>query len=104
MVLVLLMLGGMVSARQFQAGVNLVEVFSTVTDRQGRPLAGLREPDFVVEEDGVRQRIATFVAGEMPLAVAVALDRSFSMTTDGVARSVRAARTFLAALAPTEIT
>ncbi len=95
--------GGRLAAGQFQAGVNLVEVFATVTDeRSGRPVTGLQAADFTVLEDGVPQRIATFTAGDLPLAVAIAVDRSFSMKEAGVARQVRAVRTFVGAMKPTD--
>jgi hypothetical protein len=87
---------------QFTSGVNLVEVYATVTDRQGEPVAGLTAADFRIAEDGAAQAISTFAAGEFPLAVAVGLDRSFSMggrdNRLGVAKS--AARTFVGALRP----
>ena len=85
---------------QFTSGVNLVEVYATVTDRQGGPVTGLAATDFAVSEDGTRQAITAFAAGEFPLAVAIGLDRSFSMGDKsnrlGVAKS--AARTFVGAL------
>ena len=100
-----LILGGRLAAGQFQAGVSLVEVFATVTDeRSGRPVVDLQEADFTILEDGVPQRIATFTAGDLPLAVAVAVDRSFSMKKEGVTRQVRAVRTFLGAMKPTDET
>ena len=87
---------------QFTSGVNLVEVYATVTDRQGEPVAGLTAADFRIAEDGAAQAISTFAGGEFPLAVAVGLDRSFSMggrdNRIGVAKS--AARTFVGALRP----
>jgi Ca-activated chloride channel family protein len=88
---------------QFASGVNLVEVYATVTDRQGKPIAGLTAADFQVAEDGVPQAIAAFAADEFPLSVAVAIDRSFSMTTRKVNRLAflkAAARTFIGALRP----
>ena len=66
-------------AAQFASGVNLVEVYATVTDRMGEPVAGLTAADFRVAEDGTPQSITAFAAGEFPLAVAIGLDRSFSM-------------------------
>ena len=85
---------------QFTSGVNLVEVYATVTDRQGEPVTGLAATDFAVSEDGARQAITAFAAGEFPLAVAIGLDRSFSMADKsnrlGVAKS--AARTFVGSL------
>jgi Ca-activated chloride channel family protein len=87
---------------QFTSGVNLVEVYASVTDRQGEPVAGLTAADFRIAEDGAAQAISTFAGGEFPLAVAVGLDRSFSMAGRdnrlGVAKS--AARTFVGALRP----
>lgn len=87
---------------QFTSGVNLVEVYATVTDRQGEPVAGLTAADFQIAEDGAGQTISAFAAGEFPLSVAIGLDRSFSMGGKGnrlgVAKS--AARTLIGALRP----
>ena len=98
-----LFLGTLVYA-QFTSGVNLVEVYATVTDRQGEPVSGLTASDFMIAEDGVRQSISTFAAGEFPLAIAIGLDRSFSMggrdNRLGVAKS--AARTLVGALRPAD--
>ena len=87
---------------QFTSGVNLVEVYATVTDRQGEPVTGLTADDFRVAEDGFSQRITAFAAGEFPLAVAIGLDRSFSMggTGNRLAVAKSAARTFIGALRP----
>jgi Ca-activated chloride channel family protein len=84
--------------------VNLVEVYATVTDRQGQPVAGLTAADFQVAEDGVVQQITAFAAGEFPLAVAIGVDRSFSMGGAGnrLAAAKSAARTFIGALRPAD--
>jgi Ca-activated chloride channel homolog len=75
--------GEMISAiahpAQFSAGTELVEVYVSVSDSAGRPVTGLAREAFTVLEDGVPQEITTFVAGTMPLALGVAVDRSFSM-------------------------
>ena len=86
----------------FSTGVNLVEVYATVTDREGQPVTGLTAADFRVVEDRVPQTITTFAAGEFPLSVTIALDRSFSMAGNRLALSKQAARTFIAALRPTD--
>ena len=87
---------------QFTSGVNLVEVYATVTDGRGEPIAGLTAADFRIAEDGATQTISAFAAGEFPLALAIGLDRSFSMGGKdnrlGVAQS--AARTLLGELRP----
>ena len=89
---------------QFTSGVNLVEVYATVTDLRGEPVAGLKVADFRVAEDGTPQAITAFAAGEFPLAVAIGLDRSFSMAGAGNKLSIAksAARTFIGALRPTD--
>ena len=60
--------------------------------------------DFRVAEDGTPQSITAFAAGEFPLAVAIGLDRSFSMGGNGnrLAVAKSAARTFVGALRPTD--
>ena len=65
---------------QFTSGVNLVEVYAAVTDQAGNPVTGLSRQDFTVLEDGQAQSVAAFAEGDFPLSVAVAIDRSFSMT------------------------
>ncbi len=40
--------------------VNLVELYVVVTDRDGRPVRGLKQDEFQVREDGVQQDIASF--------------------------------------------
>jgi Ca-activated chloride channel family protein len=90
-------------AAQFSSGVSLVEVYATVTDRAGRPIPALTAGDFRVAEDGAPQVVTAFAAGEFPLSVALAIDRSFSMAngkTNRLAAAKFAARTFVQALRP----
>jgi Ca-activated chloride channel family protein len=77
-------------------------VYATVTDRAGQPVSGLTAADFRVAEDGVPQSISTFAAGEFPLSVTIAIDRSFSMAGTRLAISKQAARSFIGALAPAD--
>jgi len=81
-------------AAQFSSRVSLVEVYATVTDSAGRLVTNLRQEDFAVEEDGVRQTVQAFAAGSFPLSVAVGIDRSFSMSDRALAAAVTAARSF----------
>jgi Ca-activated chloride channel homolog len=85
---------------QFTSGVNVVEVYAAATDETGQPVKGLRREDFTVLEDGRAQDVSAFAAGDFPLSVAVALDRSFSMGTKQLPVAVSAARTFLGELRP----
>ena len=90
---------------QFSSGVNIVEVYAAVTDAQGNPVTGLRREDFTVLEDGRAQTVSAFAAGDFPLAVALAIDRSFSMAPPRGNRpefmsAPKAGQTFLAELRP----
>jgi Ca-activated chloride channel family protein len=84
----------------YSTRVTQVEVYATVTDADGRPVKDLRAEDFSVLENDVPQQITTFLSGDFPAAVALAIDRSFSMqgTPLNVART--AARVFVASLKP----
>ena len=56
-------------------------------------------------EDGSPQTISAFTAGDFPLAVAIGLDRSFSMGAERAARldtAKSAARAFIDALKPAD--
>jgi Ca-activated chloride channel family protein len=86
--------------RQFSSGVNLVEVYATVTDERGEPVRGLDKTAFEVRENGEPQAISTFTAGDFPLSVAVAIDRSFSMAGQPLSNAKAAARVFLGELRP----
>jgi Ca-activated chloride channel family protein len=89
-------------ALQFVSGVSAVEVYATVTDAKGEPISGLTAADFTVEEDGRPQAIRTFAAGEFPLAVAIGIDRSFSVPRDRLAAATAAARRFIHRLRPAD--
>lgn len=93
-------LAGPRAAGQFATGIDLVEVYATVTDANGQVVTGLGVDDFQVSEDGRPQAIAVFAASEFPLAVAVGIDRSFSMTVDRLSIAKSAARAFIKALRP----
>jgi Ca-activated chloride channel family protein len=88
------------SAGQFTSGVNLVEVYASVTDSRGAAIPGLTQADFELRENGELQRISNFADGEFPLSVAVAIDRSFSMTGTRLSLAQSAAHAFLADLRP----
>jgi Ca-activated chloride channel family protein len=86
---------GPASSAQFASGVSLVEVYATVIDATGQLVTGLTQQDFSIEEDGHPESIATFAAGEFPLALAVAIDRSFSVTGPRLAAVASAVRGWL---------
>jgi Ca-activated chloride channel family protein len=85
---------------QFTSGVNLVEVYATVTDERGEVVKDLTRGDFEVLEDGEPQQISAFVAGDFPLTIALTIDRSFSVAGERLAAARTAGRTFLDLLRP----
>ena len=87
---------------QFSSRVQLVEVYASVTDAAGEPVTGLQQADFLVTEDGEPQTVTTFAAGEFPLAVALGVDRSWSMAGEKLAQAKKAAQSFLGLLRPAD--
>lgn len=60
--------------------IQFVELYTTVLDRQGRPVEGLTKAGFDVFEDGVPQTIARFEQVEnLPIHVGILIDSSASM-------------------------
>ena len=60
--------------------IDLVELYTTVLDRKGRPVSGLDAKDFAVFEDGDRQEVVRFErVTDQPIHAAVAIDVSASM-------------------------
>jgi Ca-activated chloride channel homolog len=87
---------------QFSSGVQLVEVYATVTDSSGGLVTGLRREDFSLEEDQQPQEIAAFAAGEFPLTVVLGIDRSWSMAGEPLRLAKAASQAFLSQLRPTD--
>jgi Ca-activated chloride channel family protein len=67
----------------FRVNVRLVNVFTTVTDSRGAPVADLTKDDFQLLEDGVPQTIKVFEKeSAIPLSIALAIDTSPSTLRD----------------------
>ena len=64
----------------FRSGVDLVALSVVVTDGKQNFVGGLSADNFAVFEDGVRQDVSFFAAGDVPLDLAILLDTSASMT------------------------
>jgi Ca-activated chloride channel homolog len=74
---------------------DLVSVDISVTDRNGnRTVTGLKAADFVVYEDGVRQKISNFSTADIPFSLALMIDTSAS-TRDELMLIRRSARRFI---------
>ena len=50
----------------FHVVVNMVQLNVAVTDKNGRYITGLRPKDFVISEDGILEKTATFAEGNEP--------------------------------------
>src|ERR1051326_21876 len=70
---------GVANGFTIKSEVSLVIVDATVRDQNGGIVANLAPQDFHLYEDGAEQRISYFSRDELPLAVALVLDRSGSM-------------------------
>jgi Ca-activated chloride channel family protein len=67
----------------FKVDVKLVNVFVTVTDDRGAPIASLKKENFALQEDGKEQRIAVFdKESALPLSIVLAIDTSLSTRKD----------------------
>jgi Ca-activated chloride channel family protein len=59
--------------------VDLVLMYSTVIDANGKFVSGLKQEDFKVFEDGVRQSINSFAQEDVPISMGILIDLSLSM-------------------------
>ncbi|HVI10106.1 MAG TPA: VWA domain-containing protein [Candidatus Binatia bacterium] len=67
----------------FKVDVKLVNVYVTVTDQKGAPVAGLSKDNFHLLEDGRGQIISVFdKESAVPLSIALAIDTSLSTRRD----------------------
>ncbi len=64
---------------RFRTGVELINVAVSVSDLNGRYIAGLRQDDFVLYEDGVEQQITHFSSERVPVSLGLVVDTSGSM-------------------------
>jgi len=83
--------------------VKLVNVYVTVTDDHGSPVAGLKRENFVVQEDGREQTISVFdKESAVPLSIALAVDTSLSTRHDLPLEQASAKRFARAILRPVD--
>jgi Ca-activated chloride channel family protein len=79
---------------KISVSVDLVVLPVTVRDPKGGFASGLREQDFAVYEDGVRQSIRLFRHEDVPVTVGLVIDHSGSMGAK-LPEVIAAARTFV---------
>ncbi|HTL03331.1 MAG TPA: VWA domain-containing protein [Vicinamibacterales bacterium] len=85
-------------AFRFKSGVELINVTATVTDRNGRFVPGLRQEDFTIYEDNVRQEISHFSNERVPVSLGIVLDTSGSMAGEKIENALSAIDRFLTTL------
>jgi Ca-activated chloride channel family protein len=86
----------------FRGGVAAVEVYASVMSAAGVPVTGLGRERFTVREDGRPQPITAFAEADVPLSLALAIDRSWSMAGTPLAAARRGGRALIAALRPAD--
>ena len=78
--------------------VRLVNVFVTVTDDHGSPVASLKKENFSLKEDGLEQKISVFdKESELPLSIVLGVDTSLSTRRD-LPLELASARRFVQAI------
>jgi Ca-activated chloride channel family protein len=91
------------STTTLKVDVKLVNVYVTVTNAQGGPIAGLKKENFSVQEDGHEQTISVFdKESAVPLSIALAIDTSLSTRHDLPLEQASAKRFARAILRPVD--
>jgi VWFA-related protein len=95
-VVVVAMVGALAAqSHQYRTATNVVPVYATVLDRDGRLVTDLRRDEFEVLDNGRPQVLTTFAAGAQAITVVMLIDRSgsveehFPLVTDAAAEFVR---------------
>jgi Ca-activated chloride channel family protein len=94
---------GQESDTAFKVNVRLVNVFVTVTDQHGAPIADLKKDNFRLLEDGKEQKVSVFdKESALPLSIVLAIDTSLSTRKDLPLELVSARRFVHAILRPVD--
>lgn len=63
----------------FGTGIEIINLSLSVTDAQNNFVTDLREGDFAVFEDGIRQELSLFTHENLPISLVLMIDTSASM-------------------------
>jgi len=89
---------GQSAGTTLKVDVKLVNVFVTVTDEHGAPVAGLKKEDFTLLEDSNQQSISIFdKESALPLSIVLDIDTSLSTRKD-LPMEIASARRFAHAI------
>jgi Ca-activated chloride channel family protein len=68
-------------SKGYTIGVNvdLVLMYASVFEKNGRFIGGLKQDNFKLYEDGIEQKVASFVQEDVPVSMGILLDLSGSM-------------------------
>ena len=86
----------------FKSDVKLVEIYATVFDHGGHPVAGLQREQFEIRDNGAMQPIQVFESADQPLTCALLLDTTGSMQ-EAIPALRNAAREFVGLLRPQDL-
>jgi Ca-activated chloride channel family protein len=63
----------------FPTGIEIINLSLSVTDAQNNFVTDLKENDFAVYEDGIRQELSLFTHENLPISMVIMIDTSASM-------------------------
>jgi VWFA-related protein len=86
----------------FEAGIEIVNLHVTVMDGRNRYVTDLKEGDFAIFEDGVKQDLTLFNHEDLPISLSLMMDMSASMD-EKLAQAQQAAIRFVKTLRPQDV-
>ncbi len=88
---------------KFETTTQLVVVNVTATDRNGKPIEGLKASDFIITEDGKPQKIAIFEFQRLEEGASAPAERTLKQRPGGIAPAVKPAPAQITPSKPGEI-
>jgi VWFA-related protein len=89
----------LVPQQTFRSGVDMVPIYASVVDRNGRFVPDLTAADFEITDNGRPQPITVFESGTMPITMALMVDESPSVVASSD-RMIDAVREFVKGFLP----
>jgi Ca-activated chloride channel family protein len=86
----------------FEAGIEVVNLHVTVMDGRNRYITDLKDTDFAIFEDGVKQDLSLFNHEDLPISLSLMMDMSASMD-EKLVQSQQAAVRFVKTLRPQDV-